>query len=143
MIHENVFYLPVKIFDMSPPLWLRESFYSDKKKIRPNIKNYTEIQKKKSVHNVLSSDVLAEFQMTVLEKENLKKDNDAFKSEIVALKKENGNLLASIEQNRESFEEELNKLKEKITSNERNLIDNNRKCISQQKKFLEEVRILS
>lgn len=140
MTKENVYYLNVKIFNMSPPLWLRETF-NERKKIRTNLKNYSDIQKKKSDDNV-APEVYAELQITISENGKLKSENSSLKSEVSILKRENENLAAAMRTNKEQFENDFGKLQDEIKLNENNLIDNNKKCLLQQKKFLQEVRRL-
>lgn len=138
MINENVFYLHVKISNMSPTLWLRES-RNDKKNIITNLKNSPDLQKKKSSYNFITPDVIAEFQMITLENDKLKSENALLKTEYFTLRKENENLLGHIQMNQDKFEQQISLMRDEIRINETNFMENNKKYLMQKKKFMEEV----
>lgn len=131
----------VKIFNMSPPIWLRESF-NCKKKPKANLQNYSEILKKKSNDDVPTKNVFADFQKATLENKELKTENDLVKTELGILRTENENLLSNMRINQEKFEKQITNLKNEIKNNENNFVDNGRKCLVQLKKFADEINEL-
>lgn len=139
MINENVFYLHVKISNMSPTIWLKEAL-NDKKRIKSTLKNCQGLQKKDSTENVITPDIIAELKMITLENVKLQNENALLQDEYSSLKKENANLLVNIQKDQEKFEEQIKKLIDEVKINKNNFIESKQNIIIQKKKFMEEVK---
>lgn len=136
MINDNVYYLYVKISNMSPPIWLREPLY-ERKKMRSNTRPASDIQKKKSNDEL----VTAELEKILHTNNLLQNENCSLKSEMCALKKENENLVSISNANKDKYNKDFNNLQEEIKKHQKTLASINEKYLLQQKKNFEEVRI--
>ncbi|XP_018580079.1 golgin IMH1-like [Anoplophora glabripennis] len=125
---------------MSPPIWLLDPIFMDKKVSKSNqLRNFSSGINKKNdnVHTI--SDLLAEMQDILCDNAKLQSENTLLKKETNALRNRNEALLKDMEENRAKFDDDLNQIQNNIKMNEAHLIDNSKKCLQQQKKQIEEI----